>query len=445
MIQPIAKGDHKMMDLIKNGLLVWCAAGMLSIVAGAEENDTLQLKIPVSQTGTISFLLQTDQIYCNGQGQKNYQQTLIRLPGIFEISFSRTDPSVNIRWVWDDRGGSGTFHDIIADMTDLPGPETYFLQYTWDSGRGISEAYLNGTPLRVPGAEFSPWWVGKEVANIEIGGGRLTVSDVTVDSRYTPPEKMQAAVPEAFLGRHANLTGFPKLPNPLDADALRGELLYSSDLDTPESVAGWVAEGPLDVRFENGAMRMRSIDFAEHTVFWCPQEFPERFIAEWEFEPLSYYGLAIIFFAARGEHGEDIFDPSLPDRDGRFVHYIRGAITSYHVSYFANVENYQMGRVDSNLRKNNQFYRVGGGPVAIHPGTQGWQQMRLIKDGNRIQLFANGKICVDWTDDDPDRYGPPHGGGKIGFRQMKPTVGAYRNFRVWAVENINAIYKAVRN
>lgn len=93
-----------------------------------------------------------------------------------------------------------------------------------------------------------------------------------------------------------------------------------------------------------------------------------------------------------------------------------------------------MGRPDSNLRKNNKFYRVGGGPVAIEPGAQGWQHMRLIKDGNRIQLFANGKISVDWTDDDPERYGPPHGGGKIGLRQMTPTIGAYRNFRVWKLK-----------
>lgn len=388
----------------------------------------------MGESGTIAFRLQVDQNYRNGRGQENYQQLLIGLPGIFEITFSRTNSSVNLRWVWDDRRGEGRFHDIIADMTDLPGPETYYLQYTWDSGLGVSEAYLNGTPLRVPGAKFSPWWTGKEIANIEIGSGRLTVSDVKADSRYTPPEKMKASVPVEFRGRHSQLTGFPVPPCPLDVDALRGELLYSSDFDSPESVAGWVAEGPLDVRFENGAMRMRSIDFAEHTVFWCSQDFPESFIAEWEFEPLSHYGLAIIFFAARGEQGEDIFDPALPARDGRFVHYIRGAITSYHVSYFANVENYQMGRVDSNLRKNNQFYRVGGGPVAIPPGTQGWQRMQLIKNGNRIQLFANGKICVDWTDDDPERYGPPHGGGKIGFRQMTQTVGQYRNFRVWELE-----------
>jgi hypothetical protein len=426
------------MNLIKQMKCALLLSGMTLNVLWAGALPAQMLVPALGEAGTISFRVQTDQVYRNGEGQENFRQTLIRLPGVFEIAFSRTDPSVNISWIWDSRKGfEGKFHDIIVDMTDLPGPETYFLQYTWDSALGLSEAYLNGIALRIPGVKFPPWLIGKEVTNIEISGGRLTVSDVTVESRYTPPAKALAAVPKEFRGRHSNLFGFSKPPQPLDISARRGALLYESSMDNHGPVAGWVKEGPLDLRFENGAMQMRCIDFAEHTVFWCPQEFPDRFVAEWEFEPLSQYGLAIIFFAARGEHGEDIFDPALPKRDGKFIHYTRGAITSYHVSYFANVENYQMGRIDSNLRKNNQFYRVGGGPVAIPPGTQGWQQMRLIKDGSRIQLFANGKICVDWMDDDPKRYGPPHAGGKIGLRQMTQTIGAYRNFRVWELKGAN--------
>jgi hypothetical protein len=262
----------------------------------------------------------------------------------------------------------------------------------------------------------------------------LKVSDVKVQSRYTPPEEIIVAVPAKYYGKNANLVGFEKTPEPVDFVQRRGELLYESLMDSPKAIDGWVKEGPVDISFQDDFMLMRSIDFQEHIVFWCPQDFPESFIAEWDFEPLSYYGLAIIFFAATGENGEDIFDPSLNPRDGRFVHYIRGDIVSYHVSYFANIEEFQMGRPDSNLRKNNNFYRVGTGPVAIAPGSTGWQQMRLVKDSSRIQLFANGKICVDWTDDDPERYGEPHGGGKIGLRQMMPTIGAYRNFRVWQLE-----------
>ena len=342
-------------------ILILLTVGLAGTFLWADELPT-QISVPeVGESGAITFKMQTNQTFRNGQDRENYRQPLIRLPGIFEISFARSNQSVNLRWAWDDRSGRGTFNDIILGMTDLPGPETCLLKYTRDSERGISGAYLNGTPLRVPGAKFPTWWIGKEATTLEIHGGRLTVSDVRVNSHYTPPEGIRAAVPEAFFGRHANLTGFPEPPNPL------------------------------------------------------------------ELETMWHYGPAIIFFAAQGERGEDIFDPSLPERDGRFVHYRSRTMTSCHISYFGNVESFQMGRVDSNLRKNNRFYRVGGVPVAILPGTRGWQQMRLIKKGNRIQLFANGGICVDWTDDDPDRYGPPHGGGRVDLRQMKPTVGQHRN------------------
>lgn len=394
-----------------------------------------QLNEPVNQFGTISFKLHTDKTYINGKGQDNYQQQLIKLPGVTTISFSRTDQVINISWTWE-RQANIHFAGITTDLTELPGEQTYYLQYTWDSARGLAEGYLNGRPLKIPGVKNEAWWVENTADQYIIGSGNLKVSDVKVQSRYTPPEEIIVQVPANLYGKHANLVGFTKQPNPIDFVDRRGELLYESLMDNPESIEGWVKEGPVDISFQDDFMLMRSIDFKEHIVFWCPQDFPDSFIAEWDFEPLSYYGLAIIFFAAKGGNGEDIFDPSLNPRDGRFVHYIRGDIVSYHVSYFANVEDFQMGRPDSNLRKNNNFYRVGTGPVAIKPGATGWQQMRLIKDGNKIQLFANGKICVDWTDDDPDRYGEPHGGGKIGLRQMMPTIGAYRNFRVWKLEQL---------
>jgi hypothetical protein len=406
---------------------------LLAVPGARAEESVMQFDSPISQTGTISFVLHTDKTYFNGQGQDTYAQNLIRLPGVCELAFRRSDVVINLTWTWENQEQKH-LHGIMTDLVELPGPETYYLQYTWDSARGLSQGYLNGQPLRIPGERFSPWWVEQEATEAHIGEGALRLSDVRIEARYTPPEEAGVAVPAEFRGRYANLIGFPQPPDPINLTSRRGALLYESLMDSEESVAGWVKEGPVNLRFEHGKMLMRSTDFAGNIVFWCPQDFPESFVAEWEFEPLSQYGLAIVFFAARGEHGEDIFDPSLPARDGNFGHYIKGAITSYHVSYFANIEGFQMGRPDSNLRKNNKFYRVGGGPVAIEPGAQGWQHMRLIKDGNRIQLFANGKISVDWTDDDPERYGPPHGGGKIGLRQMTPTIGAYRNFRVWKLK-----------
>jgi hypothetical protein len=145
---------------------------------------------------------------------------------------------------------------------------------------------------------------------------------------------------------------------------------------------------------------------------------------------VSDLGLTIVFFAAKGQNGEDIFDPSLPKRDGTFSHYIRGAVKSYHISYFANTPGF-LGRATSNLRKNNKFHLLASGPVAVRPGSQQIHRVRLIKDGAHIQLQLDGKVSIDFTDPGGSRYGPVYGGGKIGLRQMQWTVARYRNFRVW--------------
>lgn len=50
-----------------------------------------------------------------------------------------------------------------------------------------------------------------------------------------------------------------------------------------------------------------------------------------------------------------------------------------------------------------------------------------------VPAHCSGRTLVDWTEDNPERYGPPHRDGKIGLRQMTPTIGLYRNFRVWAL------------
>jgi hypothetical protein len=45
-------------------------------------------------------------------------------------------------------------------------------------------------------------------------------------------------------------------------------------------------------------------------------------------------------------------------------------------------------------------------------------------------LPGDGRVIIDYTDDQPERYGKPYAGGKIGFRQMQWTRARYRNFRV---------------
>jgi len=214
----------------------------------------------------------------------------------------------------------------------------------------------------------------------------------------------------------------------------KGKLLYESTMKTPESVKGWNMEGPGTVDFRDGWLHMFSPEEKMHHVYWCPMTFPSNFIAEWEAQNVETdAGLCIVFFAAEGENGEDIFDPTLPKRNGDFKQYTRGEIISYHISYYANAAN-KPDRGHANLRKNNKFILVQEGEEGIPTKSKRIHKIRLIKDGPHIVMFVDDRKIIDWTDDGKT-YGPVYTDGKIGFRQMKWTHFRYRNFRVWALRS----------
>ena len=213
----------------------------------------------------------------------------------------------------------------------------------------------------------------------------------------------------------------------------KGELIYQNPLDREEAIQNWVMEGPGMLEFREGGMHMFAPEEAWHHVFWCPEDFPSGFIAEWEMqnqEPDA--GLAIVFFAAQGINGEDIFDPSLPRRDGTFRYYIKEQLKSYHISYYANNPK-NADRGDSHLRKNNLFALVQTGPEGIPTDSKAIHQIRLIKDEAHILMYVDERKIIDWTDDG-QTHGPVYGKGKIGFRQMQWSHFRYRNFKVWSIE-----------
>jgi hypothetical protein len=210
----------------------------------------------------------------------------------------------------------------------------------------------------------------------------------------------------------------------------KGQLIYENSLATTESVKGWRMEGPGELQFEDGWMQMYSPDEKGHHVFWCPRNFPDSFIAEWEAQNLATdSGLCIVFFAARGENGEDIFDPSLPSRDGTFTHYTTGKIVSYHISYYANAA-HRPDRGDSHLRKNNTFTLLQTGKEGIPTKSEEIHRLTLIKNGPHVIMYVDKRKIIDYTDEN-ETCGAPHTDGKIGFRQMKWTRFRYRNFKVW--------------
>jgi hypothetical protein len=321
-------------------------------------------------------------------------------------------------------------------MPELPGPATYLMQITWDANRGLHNAYVNGVPLQELGMSYPPWEFKKTAREVKTFDGPVTVSELKVQSRYLTAEAARESVPTELRGQNARVFGQGDRAAPIETESRRGRLLLDNSLASRNEVRDWVLEGPGEITFADGWMQMRSTkpDASRgengHIVYWCPQDFPERFVAEWEIQLVEEFGLCIVFFAAEGAGGEDIFDPGLPTRDGTFAHYIRGAINSYHISYYASTPGTR-GRITSNLRKNNKFYLMSSGPIAIPAGSDRVHRMRLIKDGNHIQLQADGRVSIDFIDPGGDRYGPVYGGGKLALRQMQWTVGCYRNLRVW--------------
>ena len=214
----------------------------------------------------------------------------------------------------------------------------------------------------------------------------------------------------------------------------KGELLYENPFSSSEDVNDWVMEGPGEITFQDGWMHMQSPDEEYHHVFWCPEEFPDQYIAEWEAQNLETdAGLCIVFFAAKGLNGEDIFDPSLPERDGEFTDYTKGQIRNYHISYYANAP-HNPDRGQSNLRKNNGFALVQTGNEGIPTNSTDTHQITLVKNGAHIMMFVDERKVIDWVDTEENEARPPHKAGKIGFRQMQWTHFKYRNFKVHAIE-----------
>ena len=83
----------------------------------------------------------------------------------------------------------------------------------------------------------------------------------------------------------------------------KDQLLYENKLACPEDIKDFVLEGQAKISFENGKMRMENALAAENGqkanyVLWCPQDFPDNVLIEWDFQPIANPGLCILFFSA---------------------------------------------------------------------------------------------------------------------------------------------------
>jgi hypothetical protein len=211
----------------------------------------------------------------------------------------------------------------------------------------------------------------------------------------------------------------------------KGNFLYENSMSNAEILNDWVLEGPGKIEFNDNWIHFFSPNEEGHHVYWCPMDFPNNFIAEWEAQNQEIdAGLCIVFFCAKGLKGESIFDASMPKRTtGVFTDYTKGAMNDYHISYYANGRD-NPNRETANLRKNKGFHLVQTGEIGIPVQSTAIHKVTLIKYEGTIQMFIDNRKIIDWVDDGI-QYGKVLGEGKIGFRQMQWSHFTYRNFKVW--------------
>jgi hypothetical protein len=382
----------------------------------------------VGSRGSLSMWIKLDRSYQTGEKQETIDLPLIFSENIFRKRIFIQKHMIRLDWNWWNVDDAYDFRTIIPGIS---GPAWHHFAYQWDAERGYFQGFLNGTRLRLDDV-FHDAWEMPELKDLTFHmDDRVAFADVRVSDHLLSEKELKMRIPEYYRGALDRVLGVRELGKS-GIEQRKGSLLYQNPLSRPEHLEDWVMEGPGNIEFHEGWIRMYSPGMEGHHVLWNRTDFPENFIAEWEIQIESEHGLCIVFFAAKGRHGGSIFDPALQKRDGIFHQYHSGDINTYHASYFANNSGPQEGRITSNLRKNHGFFLVSNGPVGIQPGSEEVHKVTLMKDGNHIEIAVDGQRIISFYDDGKT-YGEVLGNGKIGLRQMEQTTARYRNFKVYEV------------
>ncbi|MCR5329939.1 MAG: YesU family protein [Lachnospiraceae bacterium] len=216
-------------------------------------------------------------------------------------------------------------------------------------------------------------------------------------------------------------------------------LIYSNPLSGESDIKDFVLEGSAKISFPDGKMRMENAIGAEagqkaNFVLWCDRTFPDNIRITWKFRPLREPGLAILFFAATGINGEDIFDASLQKRTGEYPLYHHGDINAFHVSYFRRKEPDERAFHTCNLRKSYGFHLVsqGADPIPDADDCTSDYDLELVKKDSYVSFSVNGLRVFEFTDDG-ETYGKLLHGGKIGFRQLAPMIAEYSDLKIYGL------------
>ena len=258
---------------------------------------TISKENSVSQQASISFILHTDKTYNNGRPEQEFTQTLIELSGLGSCILQKSISDILIYFQWENEEIHNGFY---IKLTDLPGPQKYVFQFTWDAEKGLLDGYMNGISFRMENTDYyKPWEVKGSATEFNVPSGPNRVTDVKVLSRYMPKNEAVKQVPKSLVGKMAHLLRLQSLPSPKDISKRKSKLLYSSPMNSKSSVKDWILEGPAEIRFEDNKMIMSSQipnppdGSTGHFNFWCPADFPENIIVEWDCNlPIIHLGIS---------------------------------------------------------------------------------------------------------------------------------------------------------
>lgn len=378
-------------------------------------------------TGAVSCDITFTEQLQNGSQAVPKQFLILSITRLFtlRVRVNKAAAGLHLRWAKKGVTGMGLL------LPEFKKNKKYSFFMTWNAEKGLFDSYIDGYPVRVPGTQLRKWKASVPGRPL-IRKGPFKVENLKIYDKYISPEKVAKLSPP----QKTNPLLSCELPEDLtkEFEAKRGKLLYDGSKIDPK-FASWKKEGPANCYFKDGWEVFESTQPKKHKhiVWWCPEKFPKSFIAEWEIKMISDYGLCIIFFAAKGENGESVFDPSLPERDGTFINYIEGKIQSYHISYLTNA-GHNPGRPQVNLRKNNSFYLMAQGAPGM-PFDKKTHRIFLCKDKSKIFMAIDGRPVMNYIDKGTKRYGKVYSDGWMALRQMSWAVGAYRNFKVWELKN----------
>lgn len=352
-------------------------------------------------------------------------------------------------------GGEPKLYWTAAFFTHLKKGQRYQAAWVWDVNDATKNGlFLNGirqvegTPYAYPGQIKAA-----DGAIFDVISGQVQVEDFKVHAEAMSERELRRLFEksgvEDYHDEGVRFTGEKFIPNDVPWD----DPIYATSFDDPAELRHWTLEGGYGAEIENGHLMLRNappadsesgrsdekkVDEADdgkpkatHLVCWLKKEIPADFLMEFTLRPKDRKeGLAIVFFAARGIHGESVFDPALATRDGTFSQYINGDINNYHVSYWAG------GRGSANIRKNSgfQLVSVGRDLVADAPD-EDFQTVRIHKRGGRVRIMVDDVVSAD-LDDTGGRYGKPwtHPGW-IALRQMAHTGYAeYGHLKIWPLK-----------